>query len=29
MKTMFNYVHAFRNGIGDADIIAVRAQVYF
>ncbi len=29
MKVMFNYVHAHPNGVGDADIIAVRCQVYY
>lgn len=29
MKIMGNYVHSHRNGIGDADIVAVRCQVYF
>ncbi|NQT22414.1 MAG: hypothetical protein HQ579_03130 [Candidatus Omnitrophica bacterium] len=29
MKVMLNYVHAHPNGIGDADIIAVRCQVEY
>ncbi|MGB2705591.1 MAG: porin [Candidatus Omnitrophota bacterium] len=29
MKVMFNYVHAHPNGVGDADIVAVRCQFYY
>jgi len=29
MKVMLNYVHAHPNGVGDADLVAVRCQVYY
>jgi len=29
MKVMLNYVHAHPNGVGNADIVAVRCQVYY